>query len=153
MANRKPILDALFSREGVLCQTAEETARLGQEISALIEPGTVVSLEGPLGAGKTQLIKGVAAALGCAEEPSSPSFTVVHEYAGGRFPLHHFDFYRLEGADELYGTGFDDCLADGSIVVEWGDKFPEVLPAGTIRLSFEILPRGGRRIRGLRASS
>jgi tRNA threonylcarbamoyladenosine biosynthesis protein TsaE len=153
MANRKPLLDALFSQEGVVCQTPEETARLGEEISALIGPGTVVSLEGPLGAGKTQLAKGVAAALGCIDVPTSPSFTVMHEYAGGRFPLHHFDFYRLEGADELYSIGFDDCLADGAIVVEWGDKFPEALPAGTIRLNFAILPKGERRIRGLRTSS
>jgi tRNA threonylcarbamoyladenosine biosynthesis protein TsaE len=151
MANRKPMLDELFSREGVICQTPEETAHLGEEISALIEPGTVLSLEGPLGAGKTQLTKGVAAALGCAEEASSPSFTIMHEYAGARFPLHHFDFYRLRDAEELYGTGFDDCLGDGGIVVEWGDKFPEAFPARTIRFSFEILPRGGRRIRGSRA--
>jgi tRNA threonylcarbamoyladenosine biosynthesis protein TsaE len=151
MANRKPMLDELFSPEGVLCQSPEETAHLGEEVSALIEPGSVISLEGPLGAGKTQLTKGVAAALGCAEEASSPGFTVMHEYAGGRFPLHHFDFYRLKRADELYGVGFDDCLADGAVVVEWGDKFPDALPAGTIRLSFEILPKGGRRIRGLRA--
>jgi tRNA threonylcarbamoyladenosine biosynthesis protein TsaE len=115
-----------------------------------MEPGTVISLEGPLGAGKTQLTKGVAAALGCVEEASSPSFTLVHEYAGGRFPLHHFDFYRLERVEELYGAGYDDCLAAGGIVVEWGDNFPEALPAGTIRLSFEILSKGGRRIRGLR---
>jgi tRNA threonylcarbamoyladenosine biosynthesis protein TsaE len=151
MANRKPMLDELFSREGVVCRTPEETAHLGEEISTLIEPGTVLSLEGPLGAGKTQLTKGVAAGLGCSEEPSSPSFTIMHEYAGGPFSLHHFDFYRLRGTEELDGTGFDDCLVDGSIVVEWGDKFPEYLPARTIRLSFEILPRGGRRIRGSRA--
>ncbi|MGA7391767.1 MAG: tRNA (adenosine(37)-N6)-threonylcarbamoyltransferase complex ATPase subunit type 1 TsaE [Terrimicrobiaceae bacterium] len=151
MANRKPMLDELFSGQGVVCRTPEETVHLGEEISTLIEPGTVLSLEGPLGAGKTQLTKGVAAGLGCAEEPSSPSFTIMHEYAGGPFPLHHFDFYRLKSAEELYAAGFDDCLMDGGIVVEWGDKFPESLPGRTIRLSFEILPRGGRRIRGSRA--
>jgi len=133
-----------------VCQTPEETARLGGEVSTLMEPGTVISLEGPLGAGKTQLSKGVAAALGCAGEVSSPSFTLVHEYTGGRFPLRHFDFYRLKSAEELSGAGYDDCLAEGGIVVEWGDKFPEALPTGTIRLSFEILPEGGRRIRGVR---
>jgi tRNA threonylcarbamoyladenosine biosynthesis protein TsaE len=150
MANRKPLLDELFSQDGVVCPTPRETVCLGEEVSALMEPGIVVSLEGPLGAGKTQLAKGVAAALGCVEEASSPSFTLVHEYAGGRFSLHHFDFYRLKGVEELCGAGFDDCLAEGGILVEWGDKFPEALPAGTIRLSFEILPKGGRRIRGLR---
>lgn len=150
MANRKPLLDELFSQDGVVCRTPGETVCLGEEVSALMEPGIVVSLEGPLGAGKTQLAKGVAAALGCVEEASSPSFTLVHEYAGGRFALHHFDFYRLKGVEELRGAGYDDCLAEGGILVEWGDKFPEALPEGTIRLSFEILPKGGRRIRGLR---
>ena len=150
MANRKPLLDELFSREGVVCRTPGETVSLGKEVSALMEAGTVMSLEGPLGAGKTQLAKGVAAALGCAEEVSSPSFTLVHEYKGCRFVLYHFDFYRLKGVEELSGVGYDDCLAEGGILVEWGDKFPEALPAGTIRLSFEILPKGDRRIRGLR---
>src|SRR4249919_999482 len=123
MANRKPLLDELFSQDGVVCRTPRETVCLGEEVSALMEPGIVVSLEGPLGAGKTQLAKGVVAALGCAEEASSPSFTLVHEYAGGRFSLHHFDFYRLNGVEELYGAGYDDCLAEGGILVEWGDKF------------------------------
>lgn len=150
MANRKPLLDQLFSPDGVVCETPEETARLGREVSALIQPGTVISLEGPLGAGKTQLIKGAAAALGCTEEASSPSFTIVHEYAGGRFPLHHFDFYRLKSPDELSGAGYDDCLADGGVMVEWGDRFPEALPEGSITLRIEILADGGRRIRGAR---
>lgn len=149
MANRKPLFDALFSRSGVVCRTPEETVCLGEEVSALLERGNIVSLEGPLGAGKTQLVKGIAAALGCVEEASSPSFTLVHEYSGGRFPLYHFDFYRLENVEELYGAGYDDCLAAGGVVVEWGDKFPEALPPGTIRLNFEILPKG-RRIRGFR---
>lgn len=150
MANRKPLLDELFSADGVVCETPEATMRLGREVSTLIQPGTVISLEGPLGAGKTQLAKGVAAALGCPEEASSPSFTIVHEYAGGRLPLHHFDFYRLKSAGELIGAGYDDCLAEGGVMVEWGDKFPEALPARSVRLRIEVLPGGGRRIRGAR---
>ncbi len=150
MANRKPLLDELFSADGVLCETPEETAHLGQEVSTLIQPGTVISLEGPLGAGKTQLGKGVAAALGCHQEASSPSFTIAHEYLGGRIPLHHFDFYRLKSPDELSGAGYEDCLAEGGVMVEWGDKFPEALPAGAIRLRIEILAGGGRRVRGAR---
>jgi tRNA threonylcarbamoyladenosine biosynthesis protein TsaE len=152
MANRKPLLDALFSRDGVVCRTPEETTSLGREVSALIQEGTVISLEGPLGAGKTQFAKGVAAALGCVETASSPSFTLVHEYGGGRLPLYHFDFYRLKDADELFGAGFDDCLDAGGVVVEWGDKFPQVLPVESIRISFEILKEGGRRIRGSRGT-
>ena len=147
MANRNPLLEQLFSTEGVVCQTPEEMIALGREISVLLQKGTVISLEGPLGAGKTQLSKGVAAALGCRDEASSPSFTLVHEYAGGRLPLHHFDFYRLKSSQELIGIGYDDSLGNGALLVEWGDKFPEALPAGTVRLRIEILPEGGRRVR------
>jgi tRNA threonylcarbamoyladenosine biosynthesis protein TsaE len=152
VVNREPLLDALFSREGVVCRTPEETISLGRDVSVLMERGTVISLEGPLGAGKTQFAKGVAAALGCAEESTSPGFTLVHEYAGGRLPLYHLDFYRLKSVDELVSVGFDDCLDAGGVVVEWGDKFPEALPPGSIRVKFEILPTGRRRIRGTRAS-
>ncbi len=80
-------------------------------------------------------------------EASSPSFTLVHEYAGGRLPLHHFDFYRLKSPDELMGIGYDDSLGNGAILVEWGDKFPEALPTDAIRVRIEIQPGGGRRVR------
>ena len=150
MANRNGLLDDLVPDKGVLCATAEETARLGMEIAAELGDGSVVSLEGPLGAGKTQLTKGIVRGLGCGVEVSSPSFAILHEYEGGRLPVHHFDFYRLEHAGELNTTGYDDCLAEGVTIVEWGDKFPEMLPAGTLRIRLEILPEGGRRIGGER---
>lgn len=144
MANRKP---ELFPHEGVICRTAEETTALGAELAVEWSVGSVVSLEGPLGAGKTQFTKGVAQALGCEAEASSPSFALLHEYHGGRELLFHYDFYRLEAADELQTAGYDDCLAEGVTLIEWGNKFPEVLPPDTWRLRFEILADGSRKIR------
>ena len=132
--------------EGVVTHSSEETARLGAALAGELPHAAVLSLEGPLGAGKTQLSIGLAAALGC--EASSPSFAIVHEYAGGKVPVFHFDFYRMENAAELGPVGYDDCLGAGLVIIEWGDKFPEVLPPGTFRLRFELLPQNGRHIRG-----
>ncbi len=148
MANRNGLLDDLLAGTGVLCPTALETVRLGMKIGTALGAGAVVSLEGPLGAGKTQLTKGIVHALGGEMEVSSPSFAILHEYAGERMVVNHFDFYRMEEVGELTTVGYDDCLAEGVTIVEWGDKFPEVLPVGTLRVRLEILPGGGRRMRG-----
>ncbi len=79
---------------------------------------------GDLGAGKTHATKGIVAGLGSSMDVSSPTFTLVHEYTGGRLPAYHFDFYRLDSAAELPGIGWDDYLdANGVIIVEWADKF------------------------------
>ena len=142
----KATLQALLGADGVTTHTSGETTQLGVDLAAELPRGSVLSLEGPLGAGKTQLACGLAAALGC--EASSPSFAIVHEYADGQMPVFHFDFYRLESAEELGPVGYDDCLGEGLVIIEWGDKFPEMLPPGTVRLRFELLLDGGRRIRG-----
>lgn len=152
MANRKPLLDALFSSAGVFCAGPEDTGSLGAALAAGAEMGGVVSLEGPLGAGKTRFTQGFVEAMGCDAAASSPTFALLHEYSGGRERVFHFDFYRLETAEELHTVGYDDCLAEGVTVVEWGDKFPEVLPPGTLRLRFKILAGGGRQITGTRTS-
>lgn len=108
----------------------------------------MVSLEGPMGAGKTCFVKGLAKALGCDPRAvSSPTFTLVHEYHGGRLPLVHMDLYRLESQSELAPLGFDDYLAgEGIVAIEWGNKFAETLPPHTLRLAFAI-EDSGRRIR------
>lgn len=120
---------------------------LGRAAAAEVVPGVVIALVGGLGAGKTHWAKGLVAGLGSAVEVTSPTFGLVHEYPGGRLPVFHLDFYRLETADELIGLGWDEYLdAGGVIVAEWGDKFPELLPPGTIWLHFRIEDDGGRRI-------
>lgn len=142
MANRNPICDEIFS--GVRCRTEADTILLGRAIASHVESGLTLSLEGPLGAGKTCFVKGLADGLGIArDEVSSPTFTLVHEYPGGRLPLVHLDLYRLETEEELLPLGFEEYLgAPGIVAIEWGGKFPGSLPSGAWRVGFEIEPDG-----------
>jgi tRNA threonylcarbamoyladenosine biosynthesis protein TsaE len=108
----------------------EDTLAWGRALAPLLRAGDVVALVGHLGAGKTQATKGIAAGLGSDMDVSSPTFTLVHEYGGGRMPVFHFDFYRMDSPQEVLGIGWDDYLdAGGVVIVEWADKFPGVIPA------------------------
>ena len=146
MANRNPLCDGIFSEGSVFCASAEDTRSLGRLVAGEISERGVFSLEGPLGAGKTCFVQGLAEGLGI--DPcgvSSPTFTLVHEYPGGRIPLVHFDLYRLDSADQLTSLGYGDYLLDpGICAIEWGDKFPDALPAGVLRLRFSIGTEGRR---------
>ena len=120
---------------------------LGAELAAGLAAGSVLALVGGLGAGKTRMVKGLARGLGFAGEVTSPTFSLVHEYRGGRLPLFHFDLYRLKDQQELLGIGWDEFLDEpGIVVAEWADLFPDLLPEGTLWLRFEVLPEGGRRV-------
>lgn len=149
MANRNPICDRIFTGEGVVCVREEETRALGRNLAAEISSRTIISLEGPLGAGKTCFVQGMAEGLGLdSSGVSSPTFTLVHEYHGGRLPLVHFDLYRLNSDEELSGLGYDEYLKEqGICAIEWGDKFPGALPGGTWRIRFSI-ESGCHRIQG-----
>ena len=126
----------------------EEMEALGREAAEQVVPGTVIALVGGLGAGKTHWTKGFVAAVGSKAEVTSPTFGLVHEYPGGRFPIFHFDFYRLTSAEELVELGWDEYLeAAGVVIAEWGDKFPELLPPTTTWIHFSIEPEGGRTLR------
>ena len=121
----------------IISKNPEHTFELGRDYAEQLRAGDVLALDGDLGAGKTQFIKGVAAGLGHDGTVTSPTFTLVHEYTGGRLPLFHFDFYRLESGDEALRIGLDDYLgANGVLAIEWAGKFPEVLPAATRWLRF-----------------
>ncbi len=125
--------------------TPEETLAWGRELAATLRAGDVLALRGNLGAGKTHAVKGIAAGLGSAMVVSSPTFSLVHEHRDGRLPLFHFDFYRLESADEVLRLGWDDYLDEhGVMVVEWPDRFPELLPEGTRWFDLEHAEDGGR---------
>lgn len=117
----------------------DETRFIASDFARNAQAGTVVSLVGDLGAGKTEFVKGLAAGLGFAGEVTSPTFTILHEYRGGRLPLFHMDFYRLGEESELDEIGFDEYLKAGGVcAIEWGDKFPNRLPSGSIKVVFSI---------------
>ncbi|WP_187150918.1 tRNA (adenosine(37)-N6)-threonylcarbamoyltransferase complex ATPase subunit type 1 TsaE, partial [Treponema endosymbiont of Eucomonympha sp.] len=108
--------------------TAEETVRLGEKIGSFLRRGDVVALSGALAAGKTTFAKGVARALGVAETLTSPTFTIISEYAG-RMPLYHMDMYRLGSEADFINLGAADLLyAEGLCVGEWSAKLPSALP-------------------------
>lgn len=132
------------------CRTheAEGTHKLGYLLGQRAHVGDVIVCAGALGAGKTTFIQGFAAGLGVDERQyvRSPTFTLMQIYRG-RHTLYHFDFYRLMHDDEVWDIGFEDCLgAGGVIVLEWGDKFPSVLPSARLDIRFEIISADERRI-------
>jgi len=128
-------------------KSVEEMESLGAEWASGLGGGEIIALVGGLGAGKTHFTKGLAAALGHEGEVTSPTFALIQEYRGGRLPVFHLDFYRLESAEELIGIGWDEMLEEDAVIVaEWGDRFPEMLPEGTKWLKFEIQPDESRRV-------
>jgi len=128
----------MSAREAVfVCANTAETQALGERLAAYLAPGDVLVLTGDLGAGKTQLTKGIARGLGVAEDVTSPTFTIGMTYEGAQMPLYHFDLYRLDSADQLEDTGIFDVLGDdGPCVIEWGEQFGDLL--GTERLDVTI---------------
>lgn len=124
-----------------------QTAAHGRALAATARPGEVWALVGDLGAGKTHFVQGIVEGVGAPSAATSPTFALVHEYTGGRLPVFHFDFYRLETPAEALALGLEEYLEDdGLTVIEWADKFPALPPPGTRWFRFEILDGGRRRI-------
>jgi tRNA threonylcarbamoyladenosine biosynthesis protein TsaE len=124
-----------------------ETEAIGQRFAKGVDAGSVLALEGDLGSGKTQFVKGLVAGLGSGAAVTSPTFTIVHEYPGGRFPVYHFDFFRLEDRQSVARLGLDDYFFDDGVsVIEWADRFPEFIPAQARWILFEIKSENTRAI-------
>jgi tRNA threonylcarbamoyladenosine biosynthesis protein TsaE len=124
----------------------EDTARIGSEIAALLPPGCIVQLTGNLGAGKTTLVKALVEAWGVApaNDVSSPTFTLIHEY-GEPAAVYHVDLYRLEEPREYRGLGLDEVYDSGArVLIEWGEKFAPLLPADRWILEIEHAGGDGR---------
>jgi tRNA threonylcarbamoyladenosine biosynthesis protein TsaE len=117
-----------------------ETEAIGRQFAVKdVRVGSILALKGELGSGKTLFTRGLVAGLGSEATVTSPTFTIVHEYPGGRLPVYHFDFFRLESRQSVARLGLDDYLfADGVSVIEWADRFPEFIPEQARWVSFDI---------------
>jgi tRNA threonylcarbamoyladenosine biosynthesis protein TsaE len=137
----------------ITTHSAEETIALGRTLTELLSPPKLVLLRGDLGAGKTTLVKGIAAGFEAAEEEdvTSPTFTLVHEYRGPQANLYHIDLYRVDTQRELETLGLDD-LRDGNsvLLIEWGEKFPRFVRERDVEISLERESENARRIRIIR---
>lgn len=125
----------------------EETIEIGRRIAATLPRRAVILLIGNLGAGKTTLAKGIVSGLGCAapEDVSSPTFTLIHEYGGGR--VYHIDLYRLDRAEEIATLGLDEIFErDAIVLIEWGERFPQLMPEERIEIRLRVLEQERREI-------
>ena len=125
----------------------DETIDLGRRIAAGLPPRCVILLIGNLGAGKTTITKGIVNGLGAAEldEVSSPTFTLIHEYGDGR--VYHIDLYRLDTEAQIASLGLEEIMdRDAVMLVEWGERFPELWPPGTIRIELRATGDDSREI-------
>jgi tRNA threonylcarbamoyladenosine biosynthesis protein TsaE len=137
----------------ITTHSAEETIAFGRTLAAVLNPPKLVLLRGDLGAGKTTLVKGIAAAFEAAAEDdvTSPTFTLVHEYRGPRATLYHIDLYRIDTARELDTLALDDLRSENSVLlIEWGEKFPRFLQECDFEISLE---RHGETERMLRVTA
>lgn len=128
-------------------RTRGDTRRLGRRVAECVQPGDLILLEGELGAGKTFLVRSIARGLGVPPEVrvTSPTFDLVHELPG-RYPIVHADLYRLDAADELCELGLAERIGEGAVVlVEWGERFAQVLDEAGLLVALELDPEGGRR--------
>lgn len=123
-----------------------ETENLGLALGKLLPAGTVLAYRGDLGAGKTAFTRGLARGLGCSELVTSPTYTIVNEYLGGRLPLFHFDMYRLRSSEDLWDIGWEDYLERGGVcAVEWSENVADALE-DALTITIEKLGETSRRI-------
>ena len=122
----------------------KETRALGEELGRQAVPGSLYTLTGDLGTGKTVFTQGFARGLGITEHVNSPTFTIVQEYDGGRLPFYHFDVYRIGDIEEMEEIGYDDYFfGQGICLIEWAELIEEILPESVISITIEKNPEKG----------
>ena len=130
----------------IYTHSPRETEAVGEKIGKVLPAGTVIAYRGDLGAGKTAFTRGLARGLGYAEPVTSPTYTIVNEYLGGRLPLFHFDMYRLASSDDLWDIGWEDYLdRNGVCAVEWSENVADALE-GAVTVTIEKTGEESRRI-------
>ncbi len=132
----------------VTSASVDQTRSLGRRVGELLQPGICIGLVGPLGAGKTQFVKGLAAGVGVPDDVTvnSPTFVIVNEYPG-RLHVYHVDAYRLGGVDELAALGFEEMTRSGGVVaVEWADRVAALLPEDHLAVHFDHTGESSRHI-------
>ena len=130
-----------------ITNSPEKTEKIGAAMGRIIPAGTVLAYRGDLGAGKTAFTRGLARGLGYRDSVTSPTYTIVNEYLGGRLPLFHFDMYRLASDDDLWDIGWEDYLERGGVcVVEWSENVADALPSDAIIVSIARGEKDNERI-------
>ena len=129
-----------------ITRSPQETEKVGEALGKIIKPGTILAYRGDLGAGKTAFTRGLARGLGCREAVTSPTYTIVNEYLSGKYPLFHFDMYRLASSDDLFDIGWEDYLDRGGVcAVEWSENVADAME-NAIVVTIEKLGEDSRKI-------
>ena len=127
-----------------ISKSEAETRALGEKISSLLKQGDVIAFFGELGSGKTCFIKGVCKGLGCENEVSSPTFTIINEYEG-KYPVYHFDFYRIDSEQEIFDLGYEEYFyGNGICLVEWAERSASFFPENIIKIQLKSLFDSGK---------
>lgn len=134
-------------RKEIITKSPKETEDFGYELAQTLKPGTTIAFFGGMGMGKTCMIQGIVRGMGYTGEVTSPTFSLVNEYRGGRIDLFHFDMYRVSHWEDLYSTGFFDYLnEDGILLVEWSENVPEAIPGDALYIFIERIDDSTRKI-------
>lgn len=137
----------------ITCKTENETNDLGRKIASILEAGDFICLDGSLGTGKTFLSKSIARSLGVDEYITSPSYTIINEY-NGKFPIYHFDVYRIDDIDEMYEIGYEEYFfSDGVCLVEWANMIEDLLPDDYYQINISMCESFTTRIFEIKGST
>jgi tRNA threonylcarbamoyladenosine biosynthesis protein TsaE len=130
-----------------ISNSPEETKAVARAFASNTNKADVIALQGGLGSGKTQFVKGFVAGIGSKAEVTSPTFTLIHEYSGGRMSVYHFDFFRINDPQSAERLGLDEYFCgEGVSIIEWADKFADLIPASARWIVFETTSQNQRTI-------